>query len=394
MSKFLVVTWDGAGNLMSTLGVARQLAQQGGDVRLLGHRSIHDRCGEHGWRFRPFGHTTELDSTARMAPDEEMPLLTRELWFSDSVARDVEDELQREPADVVLADAMLLGALCAGEGAAVPTVALFHTAFALFRGGPLVEMLSPALPAVNATRERLGLAPVEHIAEVHEACALNIVAGVREFEPEMPFPPNVRFVGPVLDGPPLTTRTEDLAIDDGPEPLVLVSLSTSYQAQEEVIQRLVDTLGELPVRAVVTTGPAIDPTTIRAAANTRIARFAPHDRLLPAASLVVTHGGLGTVMAALSHGVPLLCVPMGRDQFFNASRVAELGAGRVIDAGSDAPTMAAAIAEVLDDSKATAGAKDFARVIASYAGAREAAAELDALASAPPWQDRSPRARG
>jgi hypothetical protein len=36
-----------------------------------------------------------------------------------------------------------------------------------------------------------------------------------------------------------------------------------------------------------------------------------------------------TTMAALGHGVPLLCTPIGRDQFFNAERVQALGAGRM-----------------------------------------------------------------
>ena len=57
MGRFLVVTWDGAGNLLSTLGIARRLAQRGHDVRLLGHRSIQRRYGDRGWRFLPFHHT-------------------------------------------------------------------------------------------------------------------------------------------------------------------------------------------------------------------------------------------------------------------------------------------------------------------------------------------------
>ena len=57
MSRFLVVTWDGAGNLTPALSVAKALTTRGHDVRLLGHRVIHERCGDQGWRFRPFTHT-------------------------------------------------------------------------------------------------------------------------------------------------------------------------------------------------------------------------------------------------------------------------------------------------------------------------------------------------
>ena len=40
MSRFLIMTWDGAGNLAPTLGIARTLVERGHDVRLMGHRTI------------------------------------------------------------------------------------------------------------------------------------------------------------------------------------------------------------------------------------------------------------------------------------------------------------------------------------------------------------------
>src|SRR5438270_925666 len=109
--RVLVVTWDGAGNLVSTLGITRHLTRRGHDVRLLGHRSINERCGSDGWRFRPFVHTASYDSALPLELESEMAMLSEQLWFSANVARDVRDELEREPADVLLVDAMLIGAL-------------------------------------------------------------------------------------------------------------------------------------------------------------------------------------------------------------------------------------------------------------------------------------------
>ena len=341
MSSYLVVTWDGAGNLVSTLGIARRLVERGHDVRLLGHRSIDERCGSHGWRFRPFSHTGDFDSTAVMDLESEMTVMTRELWFSDAPGHDVSDELDREAADVLVVDCMLPLALSAGRTAGVPTAAVFHSPFSGFRGGPMVELMAAGMPLVNAARSTMGLAPVERLADVHDECDLCIVATPREFELGMPTPSNVRFVGPILDGPALTTRIADLAVDDGRLPLVLISLSTSNQGQVPVLQRLIDALGHLPVRVVVTTGPAVAPEEVTPAPNTTVVGFVPHQQVLPKASLVVTHAGLGTVMTALSSGVPLLCLPMGRDQFFNAAQVEALGAGRMIPADTDAGAVAA-----------------------------------------------------
>ena len=155
---------------------------------------------------------------------------------------------------------------------------------------------------------------------------------------------------------------------DGPEPLVVVSLSTSYQAQAPLLQRLIDACAELPARIIATTGPAVDPDCIETPANARVVRFVPHQALLPHASLVITHAGLGTVMTALSHGVPLVCVPMGRDQFFNARRVAQLGAGRILAVDADAESIRSAVVGVLADLGLRDGAKRMANVIAGYAG--------------------------
>jgi UDP:flavonoid glycosyltransferase YjiC (YdhE family) len=96
---------------------------------------------------------------------------------------------------------------------------------------------------------------------------------------------------------------------------------------------------------------------------------------------VITHAGLGTTLAALGRGVPLLCTPMGRDQFFNAEQVQALGAGCMLmpDSGSDA--IAEAARDILRDDRYKAGAKRMAEAMAVYGGARAAATTLEALAA-------------
>ncbi|HJR26047.1 MAG TPA: glycosyltransferase [Acidimicrobiales bacterium] len=377
MASYLVVTWDGAGNLVSTLGIARRLVDEGHDVRLLGHESIDARCGSHGWRFVPLRQLAEFDNTAENDPGDEITRLSADLWCSPAVAEDVRAELEREPADVILADCMLLGALCAGEAAGLPTVALFHSPISLFRGGPLVELLAPALPIVHEMRRDLGLPAVGSIAELHDRTALCLVATPREFDVEVPLPDHVRFVGPILDGPPLSTRVDDVEVDDDGEPVVVVSFSTSFQGQHTTLQRVADALAGLPVRAVVTTGPSVDPADILKGENTQVVGFVPHERLFPAASVIVTHAGLGTVMAALASGTPMVCLPMGRDQFFNAAMVERLGAGVVLDAAAPASAIAAAVQEVLGGDGHRAAAEQFAKVISGCGGATEAVAALE-----------------
>jgi MGT family glycosyltransferase len=235
------------------------------------------------------------------------------------------------------------------------------------------------LPALNALRAASGLAPVERIFDVHDACALSLVASPREFEPEMPLPANVRFVGPLFDAPAPGGHIDAEPQPDG-RPLVVVSFSTGQQGQAAILQRIADSLAGVPARVVITTGPAIDPATLRAGDGIEIVRFVPHDRLLPQAALVVTHAGLGTVMAAMAHGVPLLCLPMGRDQFFNAARVEALGIGRGLAADAGVEAIAEAVRSLLGNDVVRAAARQGARIIASYRNGRDAIAELQRLA--------------
>ena len=381
MKRFLIVTWDGAGNLVPTLGIAQGLVEAGHEVRLLGHRSIDRRCGQGGWIFRPFASAPEYDAVHPGDLAEEMGFLVQNVFFSGDVARDTVTEFERAPADVLLVDALMPAALCAAESLPVPTAALFHSPYCLFRGGPLLEMVSAAFPMANAIRAEHGLDAVEGIPQLHDRCDLALVASLREFEAPADTAPNVRFIGPILDGPPLAPVGTAPTADERLEPLVLVSFSTSDMGQVSILQGIVDALGQLPARVLVTTGPAVDPDALRVAKNTNVVGYVPHGALLPRASVVVTHAGLGTVMAAFTHGVPLVCMPMARDQFFNAGRVAELGAGCMVpmDAGADA--IADAVSSVLADPALHQGAKMMATAIAGYGGSVAAVAELEQLAS-------------
>ena len=264
------------------------LARRGHDVRLLGHRSIDERCGSDGWRFRPFVHTADYDSTRPLDLEARWRSWRSNSGSAPNVARDVRDELDREPADVLLVDSMLIGGLCAGEASGVPTVALFHAAFSLFRAGPLVEMLAPRPAGGRARSAPSSACRRSTPSRTSTIDARSISSRRRESSsPTCRSRRTSRSSARCSTDPPSSTarRRCRFDIDDGRDPLVLVSFSTSDQAQVPVLQRCIDALAALPARVVVTTGPSIDPAALRAAANTRVTRFVPHGDVLPHASL-------------------------------------------------------------------------------------------------------------
>jgi UDP:flavonoid glycosyltransferase YjiC (YdhE family) len=83
---------------------------------------------------------------------------------------------------------------------------------------------------------------------------------------------------------------------------------------------------------------------------------------------VISHGGLSTITAALTAGVPLVCIPQGRDQSDNAKRVAASGVGRALATNAPPAQITCALKELLADPAVLREARRFADVIAGLGG--------------------------
>jgi UDP:flavonoid glycosyltransferase YjiC (YdhE family) len=150
---------------------------------------------------------------------------------------------------------------------------------------------------------------------------------------------------------------------------------SSFQDQVGLLRRVADALGRLPVRGLITTGRAVEPVDVPAPGNVRVVRAAPHRVVLAEAAVVVTHAGHGSVLKALGVGVPLVCMPMGRDQKDNTVRVLCVGAGVRVSKDAPADRVAAAVRQVLDDPAYRAAARRFADTLAEAARTRPSAAD-------------------
>jgi len=236
-------------------------------------------------------------------------------------------------------------------------------------------------------RRANGLPPVGDarglVSEFHRA-HLRLIQTTRAFDFSIdPAPPNVRYVGPVLDDPHWLDGTAPPQHSaGGTGPLVLAALPTTFQRQEPTLRRVIQALGILPVRGLVTTGPALASLVSESAApaNVTVVKAASHAAVLPQAAAVVTHAGHGTVMRALAAGVPLVCLPMGRDQNDNAAKVAFHGAGLVLGKGASPAAIARAVSRVLDEPGFRQAAARLGERVRADAQEDAATSELETLA--------------
>jgi UDP:flavonoid glycosyltransferase YjiC (YdhE family) len=244
-------------------------------------------------------------------------------------------------------------------------------------------LFDSGLPALNAARSTLGLAPLAHVLDQANAAHLRLLGTARAFDfPSDELPSYVRYVGPLIRDPVWARPWVSPWPADDRRPLVVIGFSTSFQNHAACLQRLIDACASLPVRVLVTLGGSIRRDELRPASNTAIVDSAPHNVVMRDARIVVTHGGHGTVMTALMHRVPLLVLPHGRDQGDNAVRVTERGAGLSLASTASMEEMHAALARLIDEPSFRIAAQRLGDAVTQEVESSRVVEELEGLAAA------------
>ena len=416
--KILVAGWDSGGGVEAVQTVVGRAVAQGHPVRVLGTEGLRSRFESAGATFVRYKYAPDNDMT-RPETDlikdwESRNLLTQWRHVRDrqlcgparEFCRDVAEELQREPADVVVVDTMIPAAMFGAEAAGVPVVIVMHSPYLIPHpeipplGTGLMPARGPAgrlrdrsaaavanavfrtaMPDLNRVRAEVGLTPVHDLPDLMSRAdrVLVCTSPSYDFAPGS-VPASVCYVGPQLAGNP----GEGSGSWAGSPGVVLVGLSSTIMRQEGLLQRAADALGQLPVRGLVTTGPAVDPAVISAPDNVTVTQWVRHADVLPYCSAVITHGGHGTVMKALIAGVPLVVVPMGRDQPGNAARVIYAGAGLRLRKNASVSALRAAVARVTEDPRYRDGAQRMAARLAAERDDNRAIDELEQVAAGGP----------
>jgi UDP:flavonoid glycosyltransferase YjiC (YdhE family) len=294
------------------------------------------------------------------------------------IALDVRDVLAELRPELMIVDCMLPAGIAVGESTRTPTASLVHFPYGLARTQMLRGSGAWTTDRVqlDITRNRLGLEPTISDLAAWESAQLLLVTVPKWFDLAADYPPNVVHAGPLG-----VKRAPQEAPATDRRPRILLSFSTTVmQGQIDLMRRVCDALGGQPVDAMLTLGPAVSSDAIRAPRNVETIPYADHDQLLPRTDAVITHGGLGTTLRALAHGKPLLLLPLGRDQEFNAGRVVELGAGVSVPAASSPDEIASALVKLLAQPQFREAAERAAAAIAADTPDETAAAALSGLA--------------
>ena len=417
MARFLFTTWEGGGHVQPMLLVARELAARGHQVL-----ALSDPCNApdaaaldvpfRAWTTAPFqtGKTRDDDRLKDHQADNPLEVIQRLLdrvmaGPALAYARDTLVAIDAFAPDVVVSQELLLGPMAAAEARGLPLALLAANIWSLptMAGAPpfgagmlpatndeeramhaMVGQMSrgffqAGLPDLNAARAALGLTPLADLFDQLNVARAILLATSRAFDfaPD-PLPAPFAHVGPYLTDPAWVEAFEP---PNGEAPLVMVSFSSLYQAQEPVLRSVIAALSGLDVRAVVTTGPAVDPSQFEAPSHVMIVRSAPHGALLGETAVFITHAGHGSTLRPLMAGVPLLCLPMGRDQHDNAARASHRAAGLTLPADSKPEVIGAAVRRLIDEPRFKTAASALGSAILTETRQNSASAALETLLS-------------
>jgi UDP:flavonoid glycosyltransferase YjiC (YdhE family) len=115
-------------------------------------------------------------------------------------------------------------------------------------------------------------------------------------------------------------------------PLVHASLGAARGERAQLYARMFEAVREEPLTLIASIGDDADPKQFGPLpSNVLLVPFVPHSALFPHCQLVITNGGLGTILAAIDHGLPLILMPSWADETENASRCEALGVGTVLN---------------------------------------------------------------
>lgn len=279
--------------------------------------------------------------------------------------------------DVIVCDETDFGAMVAAERLHLP-----YASVVVIAAGSFVRPEVVAEP-LNALRAAHGLDPDPELEMLSRHLVLSPVPPSFR-DPAYPLPPTGHVLRPTDPELGLHDRPPRWLDEPRTAPLVYVTLGTVFNTESgDLFDRVLTGLHGLPVEVVVTVGRELDPALLGPQpASVHVETYVPQSLLLARCELLLCHGGSGSVLGSLTHGVPVIVMPMGADQPANAARCETLGVGRALDATAATPSdVRDAVVAVLSSASYRSAAERVRAEVAALPGPEHAIDLLESLIS-------------
>lgn len=335
--RVLFTSHPALGHFLPLTPIARAMVEAGHDVAFAAPRFLRPDVEAAGFRWIRAGvenHDPELvavEAKGRPLRGRDRVRFTVEHVFGGVRPRRLVPDLlavaESWRPDLFVRDCSELGAVIAAELLGVP-----HAKVEAHAAGEQPYKMPVLVDAVRRLRQTLRL-PERSIPDLldHYLVLTPFPSVLTPADtPIAPTAHHLRALPPDSPDAVLPAWIDGL----GSRPLIYVSLGTLFSDQRglEIFPRLLAGLRDVDADIVTTVGNGLDPAALGPQpGHIHLERFLPLGALLPRCSLVLFHGGSGTLVQAVTHGLPMVILPLGADQPENAVRCAELGASRTLE---------------------------------------------------------------
>jgi MGT family glycosyltransferase len=336
--RVLVAAFGDPGHVFPAISLGRALAGRG-------HEVVVETWEERRAAVEGAGLGFAAAEEYRMFPPPEPD--SADGQHAAEAARALLPLLEEMRPHVAVSDILTLAPALAAEAAGVPLATLVPHIYPVVEPGQpffAIGLRTPRTPLgragwkagqraldvglehgrrdLNQQRQRLGLAPVERF---HGGISpdLALVATYPQLEYPRAWPAGVEVTGPMSFEVP----HPEIELPPGELPLVLVAPSTAHDSENHLVRTALAALADEPIRIVATTNRVVPQRPIEVPANAVLVDWLSYSQLMPAASLVISHGGHGTVARALGAGTPVLVSPITGDMSETAMRLDWAGCG-------------------------------------------------------------------
>ena len=383
--RVLFTTQPESGHWHPLMPLARALDDAGHEVAFATTPAGCAGLAATGIRCWPVGSDESAQEVAErrkrltaLAPEDRAAVFWGEVFPETRAKRalpDVIDVIQTWRPAVVVREDLEFAGYVAAEREGLPHVAV---QVAAWRPNLHALLASP----LDRLRDSVGLPPDPDLAMLYRYLFL-ITSPPRYRDPTSVFPPTAQGLRPVVFDRSGDERLPDWVEQLPPErPTVYATMGTVNNKEAGVLESILAGLRDEPINFIMTTSRDRDPAAFGSQPpNVHIEQYVPQSLLFPYCDLVVTHGGTGTVMAALGHGLPMVIIPIAADQPDNARRCSQLGVARTIGPEERTPeAIRTAVRTVLAEPRFGEQAMRLREEIAAMPGIENAVSLLERLA--------------
>jgi zeaxanthin glucosyltransferase len=411
MTHFGIICPPYPGHLNPLSALGRELQLHGHQVTFLQIPDLELKVRSEGLNFYPIGESTYQPGTmaqtfVQLAKLSELKALEYSVKFcqemAEMICRDAPKAIAKLGIDFLLVDQLEIVGETVAEGLEMPFICIssgqaihrradvppFFTPWnyqnvwwARWRNQAAYAFLDrgcrPILEVINNYRHQWKLPPYSHIYASNSQLA-HLSQQPAAFDFPIPnLPAHFHYVGPLRNATPnlVSFPFEKLT----GQPLIYASLGSVQNTKHDLFRLIAAACEGLDVQLVITHGRSMDAATVKQLpGKPLVVEYAPQLEVLAKASLTITHGGMNTVLDSLTHGVPLVAIPITFEQPGNAARIRATGTGKVLPISRlRVANLRNAIQAVLTEKRYQQNAQNIQQVIAGAGGVKRAVAIIE-----------------